>query len=144
VRVRGERPAAIRWFAALFLAQALVIFVAGMADLDGQLAYYASRYPDFAFDRDLMIVLTSARLSIAAIPVALVWFFASRFARAMATGLGLLKLGQLVLLVVGGTGVAVFNIGVALWGVVAVSFLFTATSREWFRRGGRLDAAAFD
>ncbi|MFB0611952.1 hypothetical protein [Aurantiacibacter poecillastricola] len=142
-----QRPPAIIAFAVLFLAQALITFAAGLWDLEGGIAHYAARYPAFDWNRDALIVLTSARLTIAFIPVALIWFFAVRFARWMCAALAVFKLVQVPGTVAswlnGGT-IAASWIAATVLGIVAVAFLFTPQAARWFRQGGRTNARSPD
>ncbi len=82
-RRQGRRPRAIKAFTALFLLQAAVSFWHQMAHLAETEATLASFIPRLAIDRDLAIVVTCARLTIAVIPVALIWFLGSRVARVL-------------------------------------------------------------
>ena len=79
--VRGPRPWSIQMFALAFTVQAIATFGQDITHLAQTKASLAATFPDIAFDRDLTIITTSARLSIALIPVAMVWFLASRLAR---------------------------------------------------------------
>ena len=63
------------------LAAALIAFVDGMRDITGYQAMMSANVPQFVWTRDAVIVMLSARLSIALIPIAMVWLSAVRFAR---------------------------------------------------------------
>jgi len=146
-RVSGPRPWSIRLFVILFAMQALAAFATTLGNLDGELAYYAGRYPSFGFTRDTIIVIASARLTIAAIPMALVWFYASRLARWMATALAALKLlrvpSALTMWAASGEISLVWAAGLLL-GTAAVTCLFTPAARRFFAKHHRARAEAFD
>ena len=128
------RPLAIHLFTALFAASALVAFGDAMADLDGHLAWYAARFPAIAWNRDAVIVFASARLTIAAIPLVLVWVRASRFARWMATAFALLKLLGLPEALGSADGPWLASLAL---GVIGAAMLFTPASARWFARWGK-------
>jgi hypothetical protein len=133
----GPRPAAIRWFAALFLLAALLAYGDGLRDLVRTADYLAAYIPGVAFDRDRVIVILSARLSIALIPVALVWFFASNMARWLATIMAagkLLNLPAALVLIMQGEAVAPLWLASLLFGLAAVASLFTTDARRWFTK----------
>lgn len=145
-RARGPRPAAIRGFAVLFVLEGLIAFAATLADIGEQIGYFSARFPRFAFDADTIIVLASARLTIVAIPVALVWFRASRFAQVMLTVFALLRLVRLPGALENGLGaepLALAWLASLLCGLGAVALLYTPQAREWFARKGRSQADAF-
>ncbi len=143
--MKAVRPASIRLFAALFFLQAVLVYAAGMLDLNRQAALLRAWFPDVSFDRDMVIVTLSARLSITLIPIALIWFFRAGFARWLAT---LMALGGLAGLP---SAITAMNTGWGLWPFamasimlkpVAVGFLFTRSARYWFARKDG-DAALF-
>lgn len=139
------RPAAIVAFATLFLAQALITFGMGLSNLEGGIAYHAARYPTFDWDRDSVIVVTSARLSIALIPVALVWFFANRFARWMCTFLAIAKVVTgLAATWQEGEAISASWVVASVLSIIAVVCLFTPAAARWFREGRTRNARCVD
>lgn len=139
----GPRPLAIRLFAAMFLAQAALALGAGLADIAGYRDYLAANIPRLAFDRDLAIVVMSARFTIALIPVALVWFLASRFARWMVAVLAVGKLINLPAawaMLADGLWLSPLWLAGMLLGLCGAALLFTPGARPWFARGGRRHA----
>jgi hypothetical protein len=86
-------------------------------------------------DRDWTIVITSARLTIALIPVALVWFAASRLARwlvlAMALGKLLTVPTNLAAMSPGET-VSPLWLGALLLSLGGAALLFTPSAARWF------------
>lgn len=144
---KGPRPLAIRVFAAAFLASAIVAFCDGLWDIPAQAAMMAQEVPQITWSRDAIIVMLSARLSIALIPIMLVWLLAANFARWMVTVLALGKLINLpdaVRLVAGGADVDVaFATSLGL-GLLAVAMLFTPGANRWFAKAEEADPAVFE
>ena len=141
--IRRRRPPAIRLFAVLFLAQAALALVAGLADIAGFRDYLAVSIPGIAFDRDLAIVILSARFTIALIPVALVWFLASRFARWMVAVLAvgkLLNLPEAWALLADGLWLSPLWLASLLLGLCGAALLFTPGAGAWFTRRERRNA----
>ncbi|MXO88537.1 hypothetical protein [Alteraurantiacibacter aestuarii] len=103
-----------------------------------------------ALTDDWVIVITSARLSIALIPVLLVWFLASRFARWMVTVLAigrLINMPAIVGLLLqsdGATFYPVTFLGAQALALFAAGMLFTPQARNWFDWKGRPHAEHFD
>ena len=78
---KGPRPWSIWVFALVSVALATERLLRGLSDLNQQLKFYESMLSAIDWTHDWVIVAISAWFSIELIPVALVWFFASRFAR---------------------------------------------------------------
>jgi hypothetical protein len=141
------RPLSINIFAAAFLASAVVAFLDGLWDIPAVQAVLREGVADVAWSRDAVIVILSARLSIALIPIAMVWLSAIRFARWMVT---VLALGRLLNLPDGLRQVAQGAAFDAAWlvslvlGILAVAMLFTPASNRWFADKGGIDPAVFD
>lgn len=142
-----RRPLSIRLFAACFLLSGLIAFVDGLRNWQDLAVLMQVHVPEMAWSWDEMVVLLSARLSIALIPVLLVWFMASRFAQWLVTIMALGKLFNLP------DAIALLRAGAPLdaaWGsslvlsLVAVAMLFTPASREWFRTKGEDRVAVFN
>ena len=139
-----RRPASITLFAAAFLIAALVAFADGMGDLPAFQNHMGQYVPQIVWTRDAAIVTLSARLSIALIPVAMVWLSAVRFARWMVTVLGLGKLVNLpdaIRLVAGGGAIDAAWLASLVLGLLAVALLFTPASNRWFAAKGGGESA---
>jgi hypothetical protein len=141
------RPVSINIFAAAFLAAAMIAFLDGLADIPALQRLFGANAPFMEWTRDAVIVTLSARLSIALIPVAMVWLSAVRFARWMVTVLGLgklLSLPEAIRLIAGGSPVdAAWLVALAL-SLLAVAMLFTPASNRWFAEKGEIDPAVFE
>jgi len=92
-------------------------------------------------DRDWAIVITSARLTIALIPVALVWLTASRIARwlvlAMALGKLLMAPANLAAMAPGET-VSPLLLGALALSLGGAALLLTPSASRWFAPSRRL------
>ncbi|KPL69137.1 hypothetical protein SZ64_14085 [Erythrobacter sp. SG61-1L] len=138
--MKAGRPASIRLFAALFFAAAICAYIDGMRNLAQQTAYFESWLPQWHFSRDAVIVILSARLTIALIPIALIWFLRAGFARWF---VALITLASLVNLQ---EALGLHGAPSPLWLVsfvmkpIAVALLFTPSAQSWFARGRGLDA----
>jgi len=141
------RPLSINIFAAAFLAAALIAFVDGMRDITGYQTTMSANVPQIVWTRDAVIVMLSARLSIALIPIAMVWLSGVRFARWMLTALGLGKLLNLpdgMRLIAEGAPVDTAWLSSLALGLFAVVMLFTPASNRWFADKGGVDPAVFE
>lgn len=137
-RRAGPRPLTITIFAAAFLASAVVAYLGGLSDIPAHQTLLNDNVPEIAWSRDHVIVLLSARLSIALIPAALVWFFAANFARWMVTLLALGKLFNLpaaVKMITNGQSLDPAWLVSLLLALLAVVMLFTPASNRWFAQG---------
>lgn len=147
IALSRTRPLSINIFAAAFLASAMIAFLDGLWDIPAMQALLREGAPDFAWSRDTVIVIVSARLSIALIPVAMVWLSAVRFARWMVTVLALGKLIYLPegvrLIAEGGTIDTAWFVTFTL-GLLAVAMLFTPASNRWFAKQPEQDPAIFE
>ena len=142
-----RRPLSISIFAAAFLAAALIAFLDGLGDIPVLQRMFQANVPDIAWSRDAVIVTLSARLSIALIPVAMVWLSAVRFARWMVTVLGLgklLNLPEALRLIAAGGEVDTAWLVALVLSLFAVAMLFTPASNRWFRDKGGVDPAVFE
>ena len=142
-----RRPGSITLFAVVFLAAALVAFLDGMRDLPAFQNHMGQNVPDIVWTRDAAIVMLSARLSIALIPIAMVWLSAVRFARWMVTVLGLGKLLNLpegLRLMAEGAPVDPAWLASLVLSLVAVALLFTPASNRWFAEKGEVGPAVFE
>ena len=133
----GPRPLPIRLFAAAFVAQALMTFSWELAHR-GDVAAWLLEYGNLPLNDDGAIVAISVRLTIALIPPALVWFFASRFARwmvvVMALGRLAVNLPDLIAAISsGGEARPAFLIAQVL-ALIGAALLFTSSARRWFAK----------
>ena len=120
--VPGQRPLAIRIFAAAFLAAALLRLARGLADLPLTEAIIAVHAPWFAWNHDWTIIALSAEFTIALIPLVWIYLFAARFARWLVLVFGALRLAFLDPTALAGT----------LLMAVAMASLLTAQANRWF------------
>jgi hypothetical protein len=141
------RPLSINIFAAAFLSSAVIAFLDGLWDLAAVQAVLREGVPGIAWTRDAVIVTLSARLSIALIPVAMVWLSAVRFARWMVTVLALGKLFNLpdaLRLFANGEPIDPAWTASIVLGLLAVAMLFTPASSRWFAKPQEDDPAIFE
>ena len=141
-----QRPLSIRLFVACFLLSALIAYVDGLRDWQNLAVLMQVHVPEITWTWDALVVVLSARLSIALIPVLMVWFLASRFAQWLVTIMALGKLFNLpdaiALLRAGSPLDVAWTASLAL-SLVAVLLLFTPASRDWFRTKGEDRVAVF-
>ncbi len=136
IALSRKRPRSITLFAFLFLTGALLAFAEGLLSLPDQQIQLRKAYPAITWTRDTVIVWQSAWLSIALIPVAMVWLSAVRFARWMVTAMAAFKLVGLVMLA--SEGWTTFGMLSPFWlmssllSLLAVAALFTPSSNRWF------------
>ncbi len=147
IALSQRRPGSISSFAVAFFLAALLPYIHGLLDLAPHQAFLESFAPQVAWSRDWVIVMLSARLSIALIPIAMVWLSAIRFARWMVTLMALGKLpGALprirALVEEGAFDPSYF--AALLLSLLAVALLFTPTSNRWFKDKGGVDPAVFE
>jgi hypothetical protein len=148
ITLSRRRPVSITVFGVLFLASALVIYAEHMLDLSGEQRVLQRIYPWFTWSRDAVIVWFSAWLSIALIPIAMVWLSAVRFARWLVTIVAGVKLLGLVVLGANEPRnlfiLPTISLVSLLLQVAAVALLFTPASHRWFRDKGGADPAVFE
>lgn len=142
------RPFSINIFAAAFFSAALVLFLKDMSDIPDRQVLMQKMYPALEWSRDAVIVWLSAWLSIALIPIAMVWLSAVRFARWMVTLFTLAKLGIVLVAAGGPMPLALFVqpiwLAALLLNVLATAMLFTPASNRWFAFKGGVDTAVFE
>jgi hypothetical protein len=147
IALSRKRPMSINVFAAAFLAAALIAFVDGMRDLPAFQNTMSQNVPEIVWTRDAAIVTLSARLSIALIPIAMVWLSAVRFARWLVTVMALVKFLGL-LFVAPDLPRLIFVqplwLPAQLLSLGAVIMLFTPASNRWFARTEEADPAVFE
>ena len=146
IALARRRPASITLFAVLFFAGALIAYLDGLRDLAAHQTYFEQYIPQLPWSRDWVIVMLSARLSIALIPIAMVWLSAVRFARWMVAVMALGKIPSALPAVRALVQEGAFDLSylapLAL-SLLAVMLLFTAASSRWFAHRGEDDPAAF-
>ena len=94
---------------------------------------------------DMPIVLASARLTIALIPIALVWFMANPVARWMVAGLALVRLASAPWSMQSGDAAPAWpELAALACALIAVGLLVTRRASHWFATRGHLsdDAAS--
>lgn len=146
IALARRRPVSITLFAVLFLGAALIAFADGLRDLSAQQAYLARTIPQIAWSRDWVVVMLSARLSIALIPIAMVWLSAVRFARWMVTVMALGKIPSAlpaVRALAQEGAVDLSYLAPLALSLLAVALLFTPASHRWFANRGEDDPAVF-
>lgn len=143
--VRGPRPLSINLFAGILLALAVWNLAVAMFDLPQQEEFLRSLGLQFGlgldWNRDWTIITSSAWFTIELIPIALVWFAASRFARWFVTAMAAIK----ALLIVGDLLMLYALPGLLLGQSIAlasVALLYTRASEQWFARK-EVDPATF-
>ena len=144
IALSRKRPLSINIFAVAFLAAAVLSCIDGLVRIPVALKSQ-NAFPWLSLD--VLIVWHSAWLSIALIPVAMVWLSAIRFARWMVSFMALAKLAGLLILL---PALPMFVTMQPLWlasivlGVPAVAMLFTPASNRWFAHKGEVDPAVFE
>lgn len=147
IALSRRRPVSINIFAAAFLIAALLPYVDGLLDLAPHQAFWEATAPQVVWSRDWVIVMLNARLSIALIPIAMVWVSAVRFARWM---VAIMALGRVpfalpkirALIEEGAFDPPYF--AALLFSLLAVVLLFTPASNRWFKEKGGVDPAVFE
>lgn len=143
---KGPRPWTIQLFALAFLSGAVIAFLDGFWDIPAQQAFFETRVPELNWSEDAIIVMLSARLSIACIPVVLVWVFSSRIARWLVTFMGLGKLinvPEAFRLAQDGAQIDPLWTASLTLSVMAVLLLFLPPSSRWFARREEVDPEVF-
>ena len=141
------RPASINVFAAAFLAAALISMLDGLGDIPAHQAMLRSNVPGIDWSRDTVIVMLSARLSIALIPIVWIYLFAAPFARWLVTVMALGKLLNVpdgIRLIAAGGQIDTAWLAALVLGLLAVAVLFTPASNRWFKDKGGVDPAVFE
>ena len=136
-----RRPGSITAFAALFFAAALLTFLHAISDLGARQAALATLLPALPWSEDAVIVGQSMWLSIALIPMAMVWLSAVRFARWMVTGMALVKLVNLLRAGAAAAPAGLADCAAMLLGLIAVALLFTPASSRWFGQDAETNPA---
>lgn len=139
---KGPRPLAINAFAVVLLGLATLNLTVALFDLPAQQEFLASLGMGLEWNRDWTIVTSSAWFTIELIPIALVWLFASRFARRFVLAMALLK----TLLILTNLPMLYAIPGLLVGQVVslgAVALLYERRANAWFAYE-EADPATFD
>lgn len=148
ITLSRPRPRSITLFALAFFGAALLVFVDGLLHIPDRLAFLGKHFPAVEWSRDTVIVWQSMWLSIALIPIAMVWLSAVRFARWMVTLMvapklfGLLFMGPEGWRVIG--MISPLVMASHLLSLFAVALLFSHASNRWFAERGEVNPAVFD
>lgn len=132
---QGPRPWSIRLFAFIICALGLSDLIIGLSDIDTQIAALTYDLPSIPWSRDLAIVWISALFTIVLIPVAAIWFRASKIARALVTIaaipslVAVLAFAHLAITSNEYGWLVLFN---AVMILVAVASLYTNSASTWF------------
>jgi hypothetical protein len=136
IALSRRRPRSITLFALAFLGAALLVFVHGLLNIPDRQSFLAKLIPAVDWSRDAVIVWQSMWLSIALIPIAMVWLSAVRFARWMVTLIAAPKLLGLLFMATGDWRllgiIGPLMMASHLLALIAVALLFTPASNRWF------------
>ena len=138
-----SRPWAINLFAAILLTFAMLNLATALFDLPAQEEALKSLGLGLEWNRDWTIVASSAWFTIELIPIALVWLFASRFARLFLLAMAALK----VVLMLSNLPMLYALPGLLAGHVItvgAIALLFTQSASQWFDPPDRPEPHAFD
>ena len=134
---KGPRPWPIRLFAAAFAVQALLSFWWEMTHRAGVATMLLER-GGVPLNDDGTIVVISVRLTIALIPMALVWFFASPFARWMVVVVALgrlaINLPETIETALSGGPLRPTFIAAQVLALCGAALLFHPSAKWWFAR----------
>ena len=143
---QGPRPLAIRLFAVLLGASALAGFAHEITHLAAIEAWLAGHTPLLA-SRDAAIVAVFTRLTVALVPVALIWFLASGIARWFILFFALGKLTDAPRLLAGleaGPAPAPLLLLALGCSLAGVALLFTPPAARWLASKGARHGPVFD
>lgn len=141
------RPVPINIFAAAFFTAALVPFLDGVTSLGLAETRLQIEFPYFPWNEDLVIIWLSSWLSIALIPLVMVWLMAAPIARWLVSAMTVLKapgaLASAAMLAGGGSGESERLVSFA-FAVLGVVMLFLPASQHWFAQEREIDPAVFE
>ncbi len=136
---KGRRPRSIQLFVVSFLGAAIYAFLLGLGDLELQQTAYAAAFAWDGWSRDWTIVTLSALLSVALIPVGLIYIFANRIARWLVTVFTLIELanlpGMIATFQTADEPVRWSYFAQPLLLALSLLFLFLPESNRWFSQG---------
>jgi hypothetical protein len=145
IALSRRRPVSVTLFAVFFFGTSLFSCLIGLLNIPSQQLFLIQLIPAVTWSSDAVIVWQSAWLSIALIPIAMVWLAAVRFARWLVTMMALAKLiGLLMDLPVLAVIAGAQPLWLASLGLIAVALLFTPESNRWFKYKGGDDPAIFE
>ena len=149
ITLSRPRPRSITLFALAFFGAALLVFVDGLLHIPDRQSYLAKLIPAVDWSRDAVIMWQSMWLSIALIPIAMVWLSAVRFARWMVTIMAAPKLLGLLLVATKDWRMIIGMVGAVplaslVLTLIAVALLFSHASNRWFAERGEVNPAVFD
>lgn len=139
----GSRPRTVKAFAVIVLALACWNLATALFDLPAQESFLRALGLGFEWNRDWTIVASSAWFTIELIPIALVWFFASRFARWLVLAMAVIKL----LLLLSNPPLLYAVPGLLIGSLItfgAIGLLFSRDAAGWFNPEAEVDTDAFD
>ena len=145
---KGPRPWPVRVFAAAFLMAAIIRLSVDLQTPWRTVFDLSARFPALDITRDHAIIILCAQFTIACIPIALIWFLASRFARWMIVAMVLVRLIGLPQLIDqmqnGDAQAAVWRIWALVISFLAARLLFTEGAAYWIKFKGRGQVEAFE
>ena len=145
---KGPRPWTIRVFAIAFLTVALVNLIEGLSNWYFPILRYAQWMPWIEWDAERAKIGVISEFTIALIPVAWIFGFASRIAWGLVTVFTVVKLLDLLNMTAafqsagGGLSLAHFLEPALL--IIALLCLFLAPSRHWFSNQNDHASAVFE
>ncbi|MEL7187904.1 MAG: hypothetical protein AAGK17_00010 [Pseudomonadota bacterium] len=145
---KGPRPWTIRLFAIAFLTVAFVNLIEGLSNWYLPMLRYAQWMPWIEWDADRAIVGVFSEFTIALIPVAWIFGFASRIALWLVTVFTLVKLLDVPNMImafqsVGGAASLAYFLDPVLL-AIALICLVLPPSRRWFAKPDKTAAAVFE
>lgn len=139
---RGPRPWSVRLFSALFVGVALISLVRRLSD-PVEFAFVIDRCVSLQTDfEDAGIIAASALFSVACMPVALIWFRASRIARILIGVMAGLQLFRLPDLFLSWPYVPPVELIVTAVPLIGLILLFTPSANRWIAMKGRRESDA--
>lgn len=148
IALSRARPVSITLFAVAFFGAAVLVCVDGLLNIPERQSFLSRLLPAVDWSRDAVIVWQSMWLSIALIPIAMVWLSAVRFARWMVAIMAAPKLIGLLLVatkdwrmiaMIGPVPLAALALT-----LIAVALLFMPASHRWFAERGEVNPAVFE
>ncbi len=145
---KGTRPWTISLFAIAFLTAALVNLIGGLSNWQLSMLRYAQWMPWIEWDADRAMIGVFSEFTIALIPVAWIFGFASRIALGLLTVFTLVKLLNLPNMItvfqsVGGAGSWTYFMDPALL-AIAMICLYLPPSRHWLANPSKTATAVFE
>lgn len=143
----GPRPWTVWVFCLVSSAGAIYRSVLFFSNIGGVQPMFETLAPWLEWNRDWVIIVTSAWLTIDLIPVTAVWFFASRFARWFVLCMAILHFGLAIydgpLQSADEISLIIMMIGLSV-PIVLATLLFLPQSQGWFGKRGKDETAVFE